>query len=344
MRYLRIYILFLFSLKAFSAFSFNVDTLFICKDMCINYTNVTTQGIAVAWQWTFQGASTPSSTLQNPPNICYPTSGIFKTTVKTTFQDGSDSTDDVMIVVYDHPIPTFPFPKDTGYCQGNTLPLVLNTTTFPGLTYQWSTGSKSQSISVNSQGTYWVDLVIRAGNLTCDSIRKQLTITEYPKPSVYLGQDKTMCQNQIITLDAGGGSGMTYQWSPTNESTQTINATLPGIYIVTITNQYGCQATDQIELIDSCPHFVFMPNAVSPNADRLNDLFVKVWNFTPKDYTFSIYNRWGELLFESTDINAGWDCTFNNVPVQQDVYVYKITYFDNDKKWYELRGTFFVVR
>lgn len=344
MKYLRVYILFLFSLNVFSAFSFNVDTLYICKDMCINYTNVTTQGIAVAWQWTFQGSSTPSSTLQNPPNICYPTAGIFKTTVKTTFQDNSDSTDDVMIVVYDHPIPSFPFPKDTGYCQGNTLPLVLNTTTFPGLTYKWSTGATSQSISVNTQGTYWVDLVIRAGNLTCDSVRKQLTITEYPTPTVYLGQDKTMCQNQVITLDAGGGAGTTYLWSPTNEATKTINASLPGIYIVVITNQFGCTASDQIELVDSCPHFVFVPNAVSPNADRLNDLFVKVWNFTPKDYTFSIYNRWGELLFETNDINAGWDCTSNNVPVQQDVYVYKITYFDNDKKWYELRGTFFVVR
>lgn len=344
MRLTKLYLLFLLCISALKASAFNVDTLYICKGYCINYTNVTTQGIAVAWQWTFQGASTPSSTLQNPPNICYPTAGIFKTTVTTTFQDNSDSTDDVMIVVFDHPVPSFAFPPDTGYCQGNTLPLLLTTTIFPGLQYQWSTGARTPNLSINSQGTYWVDLVIRAGNLTCDSVRKQIVVTEYPRPSVYLGQDKTMCQGQVIVLDAGQGAGYRYNWSPNNEITRTVNATLPGVYSVTVTNQYGCQANDQIELIDSCPHYVFVPNAVSPNADRLNDLFIKVWNFTPKDYTFSIYNRWGELLFETMDMNAGWDGNYNGAPVEQDVYVYKITYFDTDKKWYELRGTFFVVR
>jgi hypothetical protein len=81
MRLTKIYLLFILCISALKASAFNVDTLYICKGYCINYTNVTTQGIAVAWQWTFQGASTASSTLQNPPNICYPTAGIFKTTV-----------------------------------------------------------------------------------------------------------------------------------------------------------------------------------------------------------------------------------------------------------------------
>ena len=109
-------------------------------------------------------------------------------------------------------------------------------------------------------------------------------------------------------------------------------------------NYYINYISDQIEFKDSCPHYVFVPNAVSPNEDRLNDLFTKVWNFTPKDYKFTIFNRWGELLFETLDINAGWDCKFKGDLVEQDVYVYKITYYDTDKKWYEIRGTFFVVR
>lgn len=340
----RFYILFLFFLSAFQTRAFNVDTLFICKDMCINYTNVTTQGVAIAWEWNFQGAATTSSTQQNPAGICYPTAGIFITTVKTTFQDNTDSTDSVRIVVYDHPIPAFNLPNDTGYCEGASIPLTLNTTIFPGVQYKWNTGETTPSINVNTQGTYWVELVVRANIYTCDSVRKQITISEYPKPSVNLGQDKYMCQNQVILLDAGAGVNFDYVWTPNNETSRTINATLPGIYQVTVTNAFGCSASDDIELIDSCPHYVFIPNAISPNEDRLNDLFTKVWNFTPKDYTFTIYNRWGELLFETNDINLGWDCKFNGELVQQDIYVYKMTYFDTDKKWYELRGTFFVVR
>ncbi len=97
-------------------------------------------------------------------------------------------------------------------------------------------------------------------------------------------------------------------------------------------------------MIDSCPHLIFIPDAVSPNADLLNDVFDKTWNFTPSEYTFRIFNRWGQMLFETTDMKKPWDCKVNNELVQQDVYVYDISYFDSDKKWYHYRGTFTVIR
>lgn len=325
-------------------YSFNVDTLYICKNSCIVYTNVTTAGNAIAWEWTFQGGTPGTSNQQNPSAVCYPNAGVYLTTVKTTFDNNQDTTDSVHVVVFDDPMPAFSFPSDTGYCSSTTFSLTLNTISYPGVQYTWSTGAKSSSITVNNPGTYWVDLVMRAGNNVCDSVRKQVTVTAYPDPVADLGEDILMCQNQLITLDAGQGQGYTYQWQPGGEVTGTIGVSLPGVYSVRVTNQFGCFQTDQIELKDSCPHLIYVPNAVSPNSDRLNDLFVKVWNFTPKDYSFRIYNRWGELLWETTDLEEGWDCTFNGGPVQQDVYIYKISYFDTDKKWYELRGTFYVVR
>lgn len=340
----RFLILFSFVFAAFTAKAFSVDTLFICKNSCLLYQSTTTVGIAVAWEWSFQGGNPTSSIDQNPSAVCYPTAGVFLTTIKTTFDDNSDSTDSVIVVVYDNEIPDYYFPTDTGYCQGSASPITLTTLSFPRLTYQWNTGSNASSITVNSPGTYWVNTLLRAGNETCDSVFKQVIVSENPVPTVYLGQDRFMCQNQNLILDAGSGNMYTYQWLPGLEITQTLNVSLPGIYEVRVTNEFGCSASDEIELIDSCPHFVFMPNAVSPNEDGLNDLFVKVWNFTPKDYEFSIFNRWGELLFETDDLNAGWDCKVNGELVNQDIYIYRITYFDNDKKWYELRGTFFVVR
>jgi gliding motility-associated-like protein len=339
---LKISIFFLF-FTAFSSKAFDVDTLYFCKGRSVNYKSVATSGVAVAWQWTFQGANPGSSNQQNPSGIQYNNAGLFRTTIKTTFDDGSDTTDGVWVLVYDWPITSFSF-KDTGYCVGSNVPVTLTTVSYPGVKFYWSTGAKSSSITVNSPGKYTVDVVLRTNNDLCDSVHKEVNITEYPKPSVNLGQDKTMCQNQYITVDAGTGPNYRYLWAPNGEVTRTISVSLPGIYKVTISTDKGCTAEDEIEMIDSCPHFVYVPNAVSPNEDMLNDLFVKVWNFTPKDYTMLILNRWGEILFETNDVTAGWDCKVNGDPVCQDIYVYKITYFDNNKKWYEMRGTFFVVR
>lgn len=345
--------LFSFLLLPSNSFAFDQDTLYLCKGDGIKYQNITKLGKAVAWFWTFQSGSDDSgnpfnsSTDSAPPPVFYNSAGIFVTTIKTTFSTGEDSTDKIMVVVRDWPMNNFYFPTDTGYCAGGSFSLTLNTTSFPGLVYTWSTGATSSSISVNSPGTYSVKLEIKAGSNVCQSLNKSVNVTEYPSPKVYLGQDKFMCQNQVINLDAGAapaGDVYSYSWQPNNEVTRTIGVSLPGIYGVRVTNKYGCYADDQVEFADSCPHFVFVPNAFSPNEDHLNDLFVKVWNFTPKEYTFRIFNRWGELLFETNDINAGWDARVSGTTVEQDVYVYKITYQDNDRKWYELRGTFFVVR
>lgn len=330
-------------IKNFNSYAFDKDTLFICKNDGIIYTNNTTAGTPISWQWTFQMGDVAGSTLQNPPPVYYNTAGVFLTTVKTTFDNGKDTTDKVIIVVKDWPMPRFNFPNDTGYCQGNSFPLVLNTINYPFAEYEWSTGAKSPSITINTAGTYWVKVLLRAGR-TCDSIYRQVNVTEYPNPSVYLGQDKFMCQNQSFTLDAGAGTGYRYSWLPNNQTTRTITVNIPDIYSVTITNANGCTATDVIELKDSCPHYAFVPNAFSPNEDRLNDVFHKVFNFTPKDYIFRIYNRWGELLFETTDLAIGWNGKYNNELVQQDIYMYQIQYLDTDKKVYNLRGTFYVVR
>ena len=296
--------------------------------------------------WTIEGGSISSSNARDTtPPVFYDNAGTFRTYSVSTFTSTGDiSYDTFTVIVKDWPPPPFYFPKDTGYCQGTPFSITLSGPTFQYLEYLWSTGETSQSITVNTLGTVTLDLTIRSDSRICYSSKNTVTISEFPSPTVNLGNDKTMCQNQTLVLDARGSAGYKYLWKPNGEVTRTITATLPGIYTVEVTNSDNCKATDDIELIDSCPHIVYIPDAVSPNSDLLNDVFVKVWNFTPKDYTFSIYDRWGELIFETIDVNAAWNCKVNDELVQQDIYVYKITYVDTDKKFYELRGTFLVVR
>lgn len=325
-------------------YSFDKDTMYLCKNDGINYRNTVTSGNPVAWLWSFEMGDYTSSVQQNPPPVFYNTAGIFMTRVSTTFDNGDIQLDSVIVVVKDWPMPRFYFPNDTGYCQNAAFPIQLNTINYPGAIYQWSTGATSPSITVNTPGVYWVNVLLKSDSRTCDSIYQDITVVEYQNPNVNLGNDRLMCQNQIIPIDAGAGAGYTYLWQPVNSTNRVLNVTLPGIYTVTVTNADGCTATDVIELRDSCPHLIFMPNAFSPNSDFLNDALNKVWNFTPKEFIFRTYNRWGELLFETRNLNQGWDGKVNDELAQQDIYVYQIQYLDTDNKWYQFQGTFYLVR
>ena len=100
-----------------------------------------------------------------------------------------------------------------------------------------------------------------------------------------------------------------------------------GVHYITlyVTNQYGCldSITYSIEIF---PDFkLYVPNAFTPNFDHLNDVFIPVG--VPEgvyEYTMTIWNRWGELIFESNDLAIGWDGTLHGQVVQHGAYVYHI--------------------
>src|SRR5690606_36075720 len=96
-------------------------------------------------------------------------------------------------------------------------------------------------------------------------------------------------------------------------------------YIVTVADEYGCLAVDSVNVrvFDNCSgENVTVPNTFSPNNDGLNDVFYVKGTGLSNIERLRIYSRWGELMFESPDINIGWDGTYNGVPVNSGVYVY----------------------
>ncbi len=109
-----------------------------------------------------------------------------------------------------------------------------------GATYLWSTGATTQTIVVNSAGTYSVQ-VTQGGCTGNDAIN----ITVNPSPVVNLGPDATICAGSSITLDAGN-AGATYLWS-TGATTQTILVNTAGTYSVQVT-QGGCTGNDAINI------------------------------------------------------------------------------------------------
>ena len=83
---------------------------------------------------------------------------------------------------------------------------------------------------------------------------------------------------------------------------------------------------------------LYIPNSFTPNNDGNNDVFLPTINID-SNYNFKIFNRWGELIFETTDVQEGWDgSSTDGTPLKADVYVYRIVYRDPKRVVKEIKG------
>ncbi len=82
------------------------------------------------------------------------------------------------------------------------------------------------------------------------------------------------------------------------------------------------------------PVIYFVPNTFTPNGDELNNVFQPIFTFgyDPQNYSFYIYNRWGELLFESHDTKIGWDGAYGDKQVENDTYIWKLEFKEKLKE------------
>ena len=229
------------------------------------------------------------------------------------------------IIINATPSPILSLGNDTTFCTGNSMllnPIVANAT------YLWSDGSTNDSLVISSAGNYAVTITSNGCSST-DAISVLLNIL----PLSDLGFDLIMCEGTATSLQAGTNPSYNFLWN-TNDTTSSINVTLSGIYWVNISNACG-SVTDSILLLpkpcgtDSFCDLYF-PNAFTPNADGINDIFYPA-DICPIEYIqLSIYNRWGELVYFTDLFNDGWNGTRDDIPCSMGVYVYLCRYRIND--------------
>ena len=107
----------------------------------------------------------------------------------------------------------------------------------------------------------------------------------------------------------------------------------------------GCKARDKVTVYVLCNNAnVFIPNTFSPNGDGANDIFYPRGNGVYSIKMFRIFNRWGEVVFETTDLNKGWDGTFNGKPQPMGVYVYVIEAFTSTNDRFFKQGNVTLIR
>ena len=170
----------------------------------------------------------------------------------------------------------------------------------------------------------------------CDStVHLELSVTDTAIRIIPLTTDfcETMSAELMVETSMAD-----YVWS-TGEQAPTITVTQPGIYSVTA-SQGVCQATAHIR-VENCQYELYLPNAITPSkGDGLNDYFsIPAYNQLGMDkFEISIFNRWGEQVFYSTDKNFKWNGEYRGQIHQEAIYNYIINYTDLTGKPHKVTG------
>ncbi|PMD93713.1 PKD domain-containing protein [Siphonobacter sp. BAB-5405] len=227
--------------------------------------------------------------------------------------------------------PNYSLGPDQKLCTGSTLQLDA----LPGGTsYLWNTGANTQQITVDQAGNYSVVVTIPRTNAISCEVSDTVRVNLLPLPNVNVIPKTSLCQpnNQTITLAAGTNDRFLYRWLPNRETTRTISVNRIGTYTVEVTTPEGCAEVHNIEVIDLCDPQILVPDAFSPNGDGQNDRLQVITNhISDQDYEFRVYDRWGEMIFRTTDRKETWDGTYKGrtYPPQSYAWVvqYRSTYY-----------------
>ena len=208
-------------------------------------------------------------------------------------------------------------------CEGESIQ--LSATDLAGATYAWNGPNNYFSevqfpllanISNRFTGTYEV-----VGSVSgCATFPSFLDVEVIDKPIPNLGPDTIFCAQYGFSFNLEPGSFSSYQWQD-NQSIPIYPVTNPGTYSISVTNDFGCIGIDEVTLEEVCPTIALFPNAFSPNGDGINDFF-GIEGSDIINMTLWIYDRWGNLIFESHTIENQWDGRWKNVEASTGVYVW----------------------
>lgn len=293
--------------------------------------------------WTFGPNANPSSSpVGDPQDVTWSAPGNYLVTVTVDENGCTGSYTDTVIV---YPMPTADF--NTGPfvgCAPYGIQFEDSSIAGTQIFYWWDFGDGNTSIQSDpyhlypTPGVYDVTLIIATTNgcIAVDTITIPAAVTVNPSPFAGFTVSDTSVSiftPYIATTDISTGSDSCWMDFGDGYTTSNCNAghtySQYGEYTITqiVWNQYGCPDTSFIH-IEITPEFrFFIPNTFTPNGNGLNDVFMPAI-MGVEQYHFMIFDRWGMLIFETYDIYTGWDGRFKGNACQEDVYVWKVDYFD----------------
>ena len=310
--------------------------------------------------WNFTGFATPSSsTLQNPTGITFNQYGNFPVTLNIKEKNCTRSFVDT-VHVYPNTQALFNLNNTIG-CQPLTVSFTNQSIYGPGVHFLWNFGDGDTSSLKNpthlyqDTGFFNVTLTVNTtmGCVTTSiaTVNGVIHVLPGPRTGFILKPTHTDIYHNIITF-TDTSKNITQQTVTMGDGT-TLNY-LPhtheyggcGTFTITqiASSSNGCSDTTEHTLIIDKDFTFYVPNSFSPNGDVHNNLF-KVSYFGIYEFTIEIFDRWGKLVFVTSDPELGWDGTYNGRKCEEGIYTYKIE-FNNVLDDYprELHGKITLVR
>jgi gliding motility-associated-like protein len=256
--------------------------------------------------------------------------------------DACNQLKDSMRIQVFTPKPPVRLGADTTVCVGNTIQLNARA---GYRKYLWQNGSSDSLLIVNSTGTYWVSVLDSCLQKSRDSIFVQVN-----NPKLFVASDTTICQNDSVFLQATGGL-QNYVWSPTQDLTLLGNTKVVVYPRNTITYQVEavdssrCIAKSSIKIeVIICNINMYFPTGFTPNKDGRNDFYKPTGYGKLKFYQFRIINRWGQNVFSTNNVKAGWDGRINGVEQDAGLFSWVCSYEFEVGGLQKEKGTFLLIR
>jgi gliding motility-associated-like protein len=251
---------------------------------------------------------------------------------RVALSEGCDNASEAVLISI-LPLPAAPIltVRDARACLGGSATLTVANAN--GNTIEWYdvptggtplfVGNTFETPALDRNTTFYVQAV---NSNNCTSAARTAASVTIVTPQADAGPDVTIIQGQRAELRASGGA--TYQWEPAeglsnaNVANPVARPDVTTTYTVTITTEEGCTATDEVTV--TVIPAITVPNAFSPNGDRINDVWEieNIQNFP--DARVEIFNRWGSQIFSSVGYGTPWDGTYKGEALPVATYYYII--------------------
>lgn len=309
--------------------------------------------------WEFGNSSPSTSSDQDPIGIHFNNLGDHEVLL-TIFQNGCQESYMDTITIFPNPVPIFDVPNKIG-CEPFTTQFFESSTAWTDLQWFWNFGDGNTSTDAdpvntyNNAGLYDVSLTVMTDSACIDTVTllkpDLITVLPIPTAGFLVEPNEVTVLDPIVNVQDGSQDAITWFYEMGDGGTYHVPNFSHGyveggiFYIVqVVTNQFGCADTAYQKVVVN-DHLFFAPNAFTPDGDGINDEFLPIVTGAHV-YELLIYNRWGEVIFDTSDPKKGWNGKVKGSDTYAPIetYVYKAVVVDIGENEREYLGHVTIVR